>query len=148
MKEDVLRFYMALGARQSRALSSERFAASRHMGAGKICSSCKAPLPLPQTPVVKRCGFCHDKHLVLMYFRRCFEWPCRFTTEGKERLPRQLTFKDAAKVRELATRGNGLIDRWDSDGFELDLQLGRGSIWLRLSDEQYTAIGGVLKPTT
>ena len=47
-------------------------------------------------------------------------------------------------MRELATRGNGLIEKWDIDGFELDLQIGRGSIWLRLSDEQYTAIGGVL----
>lgn len=144
MKEDALRFYMALGARQPRALSKECFAASRKMGAGKICSSCKAPLPLPQTPVVKRCGFCYDKHLVLMSFRHCFEWRCRFTTEARERLPGQCTFKDAAKVRELATRGNALIDKWDRDGFELDLQLGRGGIWLRLSDEQYMAIGGLL----
>jgi len=143
-KEDVLRFYMALGARQSRALSNERFAAGRKMGAGKICSSCKAPLPLPHTPVVKRCRFCQDKHLVLMSFRHCFEWRCRFATKARERLPREFIFKDAAKVRELAARGNGLIDKWDCDGFELDLQLGRGSIWLRLADLQYLAIGGVL----
>ena len=79
-----------------------------------------------------------------MSFRRCFEWRCRFATEARAKLPRQLNFKDAAKVRELATRGNGLIEKWDIDGFELDLKIGRGSIWLRLSDEQYTAIGGVL----
>jgi hypothetical protein len=144
MKEEVLRFCMALGARQSRALSNERYAAGRKMAAGKICSSCKAPLPLPHTPVVKRCGFCQDKHLVLMSFRHCCGWRCRFTTEAKVRLPRQFTFNDATKVRELATRGNGLIDKWDRDGFELDLQIGRGGIWLRLSYEQYKAIGGVL----
>ncbi|MGA3035790.1 MAG: hypothetical protein ABSD70_21090 [Terracidiphilus sp.] len=55
-----------------------------------------------------------------------------------------MTFMSAAKVREMAKRGNGLIDTWDRDGFELDLEIDGGCIWLRLSDEQYLALGGVL----
>ncbi len=47
-------------------------------------------------------------------------------------------------VREVASRGNGLIDDWDRDGFEHDLENGTGGIWLRLSDQQYLALGGVL----
>jgi len=47
-------------------------------------------------------------------------------------------------LRELAKRGNGLIDKWDREGFELALEIGRGGIWLRLSDKQYQALGGVL----
>jgi hypothetical protein len=56
----------------------------------------------------------------------------------------EFTFKHADKVREMARRGNGLLDKWDRDGFDLDLQIGRGGIWLRLTDEQYRAIGGVV----
>jgi hypothetical protein len=55
-----------------------------------------------------------------------------------------LTFISADKVREVAKRGSGLIDNWDRDGFELDLEIGRGCIWLRLSHGQYLAVGGVL----
>jgi hypothetical protein len=44
----------------------------------------------------------------------------------------------------MVRRGNGLIDKWDSDGFELGLEMGKGGIWLRLSDDQYRALGGVL----
>jgi hypothetical protein len=79
-----------------------------------------------------------------MTFRECFGWRCRFWSEAREKLPTDVTFKEAAKVREVARRGNGLIDDWDRDGFELDLEIGNGHIWLRLSDEQYLALGGVI----
>jgi hypothetical protein len=38
-----------------------------------------------------------------------------------------LTFKNADNIREIARRGNGLIDNWDRDGLELDLEVGRGA---------------------
>jgi hypothetical protein len=47
-------------------------------------------------------------------------------------------------VRELASRGNGLVDKWDREGLELGLEISKGGIWLRLSDEQCRAIGGML----
>jgi hypothetical protein len=60
--------------------------------------------------------------------------------------PKELVFKDTAKVREMARRGNGLIDKWDRDGFELALAIGSGGIWLRLTDEQYRALGAASGP--
>ena len=79
-----------------------------------------------------------------MTFRECYGWRCRFWTEDWKKLPAELIFTDSAKVREVARRGNGLIDKWDRDGLELDLEIGRGGVWLRLNDEQYLALGGVL----
>lgn len=144
MNQKALTFYMSLAARSARSFSDEPVAAGRKMRAGKICKSCKVPLPLPHTPVSKRCDFCSVRHHVLMHFRRRSGWHCHFTTESKQKLSKRLTFMSAAKVREMAKRGNGLIDTWDRDGFELDLEIDGGCIWLRLSDEQYLALGGVL----
>jgi hypothetical protein len=79
-----------------------------------------------------------------MYFRRFSGWHCSFRNEARKKLPRELTFKHAETLVELVRRGNGLIDKWDQEGFELDLVIGRGGVWLRLSDEQYRALGGVL----
>jgi hypothetical protein len=31
-------------------------------------------------------------------------------------------------VRELARRGNGLINNWNRDGFELEIEIGRGHL--------------------
>ena len=61
------------------------------------------------------------------------------------KLPREFAFKTPAKLRELAKRGNCVTDKWDQDGFELGLELGRGGNWLPLTDEQYAALGGVFK---
>lgn len=79
-----------------------------------------------------------------MNFRYCFKWHCGFRSEAGKELPKEVTFKDATSIREMVRRGNGLIDQWDRDGFELGLEIGRGGVWLRLSDDQYRALGGVL----
>lgn len=144
MNDKAVQFHLSLATRYARAISDERVVAGRKMRAGKICRSCKTPLPLPHSPVLTLCVFCADKHLVFMYFRRRYGWHCAFRTEARKKLPREFTFANSATLRELARRGNGLIDEWDSDGFELDLELGKGGIWLRLSDEQFLALGGVL----
>jgi len=41
-------------------------------------------------------------------------------------------------------RGGGLIDKWDREGFDLAFEMGKGGVWLRLTDDQYQALGGVL----
>jgi hypothetical protein len=46
--------------------------------------------------------------------------------------------------RERAKRGCGLVHNWDREGFEIGLDVGKGGIWLRLTVEQYLALGGVL----
>lgn len=128
MNEQALRFFMSQGARYARSLSNEPVVAARKMRAGKICSSCKFALPEPHTPGLKRCESCANKHLVFMYFRERCGWHCSFRTEARKKLPREFTFNSSARLRELARRGNGLIDAWDREGFELDLELGKGGI--------------------
>lgn len=145
MNERQYRFFLAQALRSARSVSDEPYAAARKMHAGKICRSCKSTLPLPHAEGAKLCGFCADKHLVYMYFRECHGWHCGFRDEARKKLPKEFTFRTAATVRELARRGNGLIDKWDRDGFEMGLDLGTGGVWLRLSDNQYQALGGVLE---
>jgi hypothetical protein len=144
MNQRAIQFFLNRAVLYSRSISDEPFAAGRRMRAGKICRSCKTSLPLPHEPGVKLCSFCADRHLVYMYFRYSFNWHCGFRTDDRKKLPREVTLGNAASVREIARRGNGLIDQWDREGFELALELGKGGIWLRLSDDQYRALGGVL----
>lgn len=144
MNEKQYRFFLNRAIFYARSISDERYVAARKARVGKICRSCKSALPLPHTPGPKRCGFCADKHLVYMYFRYCSTWHCCFRTEDRKKLPRAVTFANAVSVREMVRRGHGLIDKWDREGFELDLEIGRGGVWLRLSDDQFRALGGVL----
>jgi len=101
-------------------------------------------MPKPHEPGSKLCEFCTDKHFVYMYFRRFHGWHCSFSTEARKKLPREFTFRAPETIRELARRGGGLIDKWDREGFDLALELGKGGVWLRLSNDQYAALGGVL----
>jgi hypothetical protein len=68
-------------------------------------------------------------------------WDCQFLEPDlKTSLPRTLTFRDAAKIRELFDRfaaGKKLEDR---QALEYALEMGRGSIWLNLSEEQYAKL--------
>lgn len=128
----------------ARCISDEPLNTARRMRVGKICRSCKSSLPLPHTSDEKLCVFCADKHLVYMYFRYRSRWFCASRTKDRKKLPRELIFGSSASVWELAKRGNGLIDKWDSEEFELGLEIGRGGIWLRLNDSQFRALGGVL----
>lgn len=71
-------------------------------------------------------------------------WHCGFRTQARKKLPLEFTFKGPDTLPEQARRGNCLTDRWDREGFEPGLEVGRGGIWLRLKDEQSLALGGVL----
>lgn len=86
--------------------------------------------------------FCIDRHLVFLYFRQFSGGHCGFTTESRKKLPREFAFNGSATLRELARRGNGLIGKWDREELKLDLEIGKGGIWLRLSDEQYIHLEG------
>jgi hypothetical protein len=58
-----------------------------------------------------------------------------------KRLPRRLTYGDAAKVYETARRGHAhLEDPTGRQDFESALAAGRGKIWLRLTCEQRNAL--------
>src|SRR5579872_6649733 len=104
MDERVFQFFM------SQALKPDPSIAWRQIRAGKICSSCRVPIPQPHTAGAKQCEQCVGKHLVYMSFSRCFGWHCRFW-QGRRRLPKRLTFRDSAKIYEMAERGNARTDK-------------------------------------
>jgi hypothetical protein len=136
MDERVFRFFM------SQAFRPDPLIASRRIRAGRICSSCRVSLPQPHTPGRKQCEQCVGKHLIYMEFFRCFGWHCRFW-EGRRRLPKRLTFQDSAKIYEVAGRGNARNDKAAREAFDTAIVIGRGGIWLRLTDEQYRTLGGI-----
>jgi hypothetical protein len=71
------------------------------------------------------------------------KWHRAFFDEGTlcKRLPRRLTYRDAAKVHETARRGHAnLEDPTGRKDFESALAAGRGKIWLRLNREQRNAL--------
>jgi len=83
-------------------------------------------------------------HPVLMCFSRLAGiWHCCFFEDARKtrRLPRRLTFRDSAKLWKAAEHGNADLNSSESrQSFESDIRLGRGSIWLQLSDEQIATL--------
>ena len=73
---------------------------------GKICAICRRPLPAPRTLGEKRCVACGGTHRVYMSFLLRDGWHCQFLeADLKTSLPKKLSFKDEAKIIELAQRG-------------------------------------------
>jgi hypothetical protein len=65
-------------------------------------------------------------------------WSCQFLEpELQTALPLLLSFADVEKVRELARRGGGLPDLESASALEHGIEIGRGGVWLNLTQEQY-----------
>ena len=110
--------------------------------AGKICCSCKSPLPAPHFAGEKYCRRCsppNDELLrVYMYFMLRNGWQCQFLEPDlKTALPKKLTFTDTRKIVELAERGGYSMTEEGRHALEHGIENGRGGIWLLLSPEQY-----------
>ncbi len=78
-----------------------------------------------------------------MSFFRSFGWHCSFHEMGRRKVLRRLTFRDSAKVYETTLRGNARSDKAAREALDLAIEIGRGGIWLRLTNEQYRALGGL-----
>lgn len=125
----------------TRVAGAANWAAKRKRRAGTICSSCNNPLPQPHKPGLKRCTECAGRHLVHLSFVHSGAWHCFFRSDVQRvPLPRQLIFRDAAKIYEIARRGNGLSDDSARRWLDCCIRIGRGNILLRLSNEQYRAV--------
>jgi len=113
--------------------------------AGRICSSCKAPLPPPHTSGEKLCEHCGTPtktHRVFMSFLlHEGGWRCLFWEEDlKTHIPRVVTFREPAKIRETADRGH--CGHEARQALDLAIESGRGSLWLNISAKQYLALRG------
>jgi hypothetical protein len=68
-------------------------------------------------------------------------WLCQFLEEDlRTPLPRKLHFRTEDKVREIARRGGGMLNLECLQAFDHAIEIGRGGVWLELSDEQYQTL--------
>jgi hypothetical protein len=65
-------------------------------------------------------------------------WYCQFLEPDlKTPLPRKFTFVTPDKVEELIRRGGGMRDLADRQAVEHGIEMGRGGVYLNLTEEQY-----------
>jgi hypothetical protein len=78
-----------------------------------------------------------------MYFMLRGGWYCQFLeADIKTPLRRKLTFAGPEKIREMYDRFGTEKKLEDRSALEYAIDLGRGSIWLSLTHDQYIKLGG------
>jgi hypothetical protein len=123
-------------------MGGERASSVRRRREGKICCSCGSSLPPPHVFGERYCVRCLEakgpRHRVYLHFMLREGWHCQFLEEELETpLPRKLTFADVSKVRELAEKGGGFNVLEGRHSFNQGVEVGRGGIYLQLTEEQY-----------
>lgn len=77
-------------------------------------------------------------HRVYMSFQLRRGWTCQFLeADLRTPLPRSFTFKSDEKIRELIRRVDAGLDLAAEQGLNHGIEIGRGGVWLNLTDEQY-----------
>jgi hypothetical protein len=122
-------------------MGSERSSTVRQIRSGQICALCRASLPTPHTMGEQLCVRCRGerkRHRVYMSFMFRNGWLCQFLEEDlKTSLPRKVILGSQEKVREMARRGGAAMSLDVLQALDHGIEIGRGGIWLELSDEQY-----------
>jgi hypothetical protein len=73
-----------------------------------------------------------------MSFQCRYGWHCQFMEQDlKTPLARKLHFKSAEKVIELVVRGGGLSNLESRQALDQAIEIGRGGVFLSLTEEQY-----------
>lgn len=68
-------------------------------------------------------------------------WYCQFLEEDlKTPLPRKVVLPDSAKLVELAQRGGYVLNLENHQALENAIAMGRGSLWLELTPDQYAKL--------
>jgi hypothetical protein len=82
-----------------------------------------------------------DRHRVYMSFQCRLGWHCQFLEEDLQTpLPRKLRFASPDKVVELVERGGGLSNLESRQALDQAIEIGRGGVFLSLSEEQYAKL--------
>jgi hypothetical protein len=69
---------------------------------------------------------------------RADRWYCHFLERDLQTaLPLKIQFKSHEKLRELAERGGCTLNLEARQSLDHGIEIGRGGIWLELSEEQY-----------
>ena len=73
-----------------------------------------------------------------MYYMLRENWMCQFLEQDlKTPLPRRLYFNDPEKIRRIVEKVGNFADLQDRQALDYGLQMGRGGVWLQLTEEQY-----------
>ena len=128
-------------------MGEERASAVRTRVAGKICSLCRASLPAPRIPGEHFCARCavqkKPPHHIYMFFQTQNGWDCQFLEEDlKTAIPIRLNLVRQEKLFEIAERGGYRLNLEGRQAMQRAIDMGRGGIWLELSEEQYRKLKG------
>ena len=127
-------------------MGGERASTTRMRLAGLICCACKVSLPPEpnQKPGERYRARCAPLHRVLMQFMLAKAgWSVSFLEEDcKTSLPRHFVFQSELKILDLARHGGASFDLADRQAIEHGISMGRGSVWLELTREQYGKLCG------
>ena len=73
-----------------------------------------------------------------MHFMLNGVWHCQFLEEDlKTAVPRKVRLDDPGKIIEMAQKGGAAMLLEDRQALEYEISMGRGSVWLNLTSEQY-----------
>lgn len=76
-----------------------------------------------------------------MFFMLAKGWHCQFLEEDlKTPLPAKLSIRDPAKLFQIAERGGYVLNLEGKQAIERGIEIGRGGIWLELTEEQYARL--------
>jgi hypothetical protein len=78
-----------------------------------------------------------------MHFQTQSGWHCQFLEEDlKTQLPRKLHLTSQQKLLEIAERGGYVLNLEGRQALKQVIEVGRGGIWLTLTEEQYQRLKG------
>jgi hypothetical protein len=81
------------------------------------------------------------RHRVYLSFQCRYGWHCQFLEQDlKTPLPRKLHFASPDKVVELVERGGGLSNLESRQALDQAIGIGRGGVFLNLTEEQYARL--------
>ena len=126
-------------------MGGDRASTTRMRLHGKICCSCRAPLPPSEFKGERFCDACAaakaTRRRVYMSFTLTKGWFCQFLEEDAQTtLPRTIRMKDTDKIFELAERGGYRLNLEGRQAIQHGIDIGRGGVWLELTEEQYAKL--------
>jgi hypothetical protein len=73
-----------------------------------------------------------------MYYMFRGGWICQFLEEDlKTAIAGQLHFKEAQKIRTIVEKVGNFANLQDRQALDYGLEIGRGGVWLQLTEDQY-----------
>jgi hypothetical protein len=97
-----------------------------------------------QRPGERYCARCAPHHKVLMQFMLAKDgWTVSFLEEDcKTSLARHFIFQSELKILDLARHGDAEFNLAGRQAIEHGISMGRGSVWLNLTRDQYAKLRG------